>query len=70
MVIGNKVDLEEEANIFGIVVWHFHKNARAYIDVIAQISNDPEFKTGVVTVFNNDHDNSSKLGVGKDLAWI
>jgi hypothetical protein len=65
-----QVDLEEEADIYGVVVWHFHKNARAYIDVVAQLSNDPEFKTGVITVFNNDHDNSSKAGVGKDLAWI
>ena len=65
-----QVDLEEEATIYGIVVWHFHKNARAYIDVVAQLSNDPEFKEGVTTVFNNDHDNSSGAGVGKDLAWV
>ena len=68
-----QVDLEEEATIYGIVVWHFHKNARAYIDVVAQISNDPEFKTGVTTVFNNDHDASLKgdgPGAGKDLAWV
>jgi hypothetical protein len=31
---------------------------------------DPAFKTGVVTVFNNDHDNSSKLGLGKDKEYI
>ena len=65
-----QVDLEEEATIYGIVVWHFHKNARAYIDVVAQLSNDPEFKEGVINVFNNDHDNSSGAGVGKDLAWV
>ena len=35
-----------------------------------RVFNDPEFKTGVVTVFNNDHDNSSGSGAGKDLAWI
>ena len=65
-----QVDLEEEATIYGIIVWHFHKNARAYDDVVAQVSNDPEFKEGVVTVFNNDHDNSSGFGAGKDLAWV
>lgn len=65
-----QVDLEEEATLYGVVVWHFHKNARAYDDVICQISNDPEFKEGVTTVFNNDHDNSSKAGAGKDLAWV
>ena len=29
------------------------------------MSDDPAFKTGVTTVFNNDHDNSSKLGAGQ-----
>jgi hypothetical protein len=35
-----------------------------------QISNDAAFKVGVETVYNNDHDNSSGFGVGKDLAWV
>ena len=65
-----QIDLEEEAAIYGVVVWHFHKNARAYDDIIVQVSNDPEFKEGVETVYNNDHDNSSGFGVGKDLAWV
>ena len=65
-----QVDLEEEAELYGIVMWHFHKNARAYDDVVVQISNDPEMKEGVTTVFNNDHDNSSGFGAGKDLAWV
>ena len=38
--------------------------------MIVQISNDPEFSSGVTTVFNNDHDNSSGLGRGKDNAYI
>jgi hypothetical protein len=38
--------------------------------VIVQVSDDPEFKTGVTTVFNNDQDNSAKLGIGKDRAYI
>ena len=48
----------------------FTAEARAYHDVIIQISDDPDFVDGVKTVFNSDHDNSSKLGVGKDLAYI
>ena len=27
-----------------------------------QISNDPKFLEGVTTIFNNDHDDSAKLG--------
>ena len=39
-------------------------------DVIVQVSDDPEFKTGVTTLFNNDTDNSSGLGVGKDREYF
>ena len=35
-----------------------------------QVSDDPKFKTGVTTVFNNDHDNTSKLGAGKEKEYI
>ena len=65
-----QIDLEKSHEFFGIVLWHFHKNARAYLDVIVQISDDPTFKTGVTTVYNNDHDNSAGLGRGKDKAWV
>jgi len=65
-----QIDLEVEAVIQAIVVWHYHAEARVYHDVIVQISNDPEFKKGVVTVYNNDYDNSSGMGVGKDLSYV
>ena len=60
-----QVDLEKEKEIYAACVWHYHGEARVYRDVICQISNDPDFIDGVVTVFNNDHDNSSKLGEAK-----
>ncbi len=65
-----QIDLEKEATIHAIALWHFHKNARAYDDVIVQLSDDPDFQTGVTTVYNNDDDNSSAMGAGQDLAWI
>ncbi len=65
-----QIDLGEKREIWAIVVWHFHKRARIYDDVVIQISSDPAFKSDVVTLLNNDHDNSSGFGVGKDLAWI
>lgn len=60
------VDLEQKADIYAIVVWHYHKQARVYFDVVVQVADDPDFVTNVQTVFNNDIDNSSGLGVGKD----
>jgi len=60
------IDLEAMNNIYAIVIWHFHKQARVYFDVVAQVADDPDFITNVRTLFNNDIDNSSGLGVGKD----
>jgi hypothetical protein len=65
-----QIDLEKPAAIRAIAIWHFHAQARVYHDVVVQVSDDPEFKKGVTTVFNNDHDNSAKLGAGKDQAYI
>jgi hypothetical protein len=65
-----QIDLGESAALYAIVCWHFHAQARVYHDVIVQVSDDPEFKTGVTTLFNNDYDNSAKMGVGKDPSYI
>jgi len=64
------IDLQGEYNIYAIVVWHYHKQARVYFDVIAQVADDPDFLTNVKTLFNNDRDNSSGLGVGHDLHYV
>jgi len=60
------IDLEAEYNIYAVLVWHYHKAARVYFDVVVQVANDPDFVTDVTTLFNNDIDNSAGLGVGKD----
>jgi len=65
-----QVDLGASYPLHAILLWHYHSQARVYRDVIVQVSNDPAFKTGVTTVFNNDHDNTSKLGAGKDKEYI
>ena len=65
-----QIDLGASATLSAIAVWHFHAQARVYHDVIVQVSDDPEFKKGVKTLFNNDTDNSSGAGAGKDPAYI
>ena len=65
-----QIDLEQEAAIQALWVWHYHSQRRAYHDVVIQISNDPTFATGVTTVFNNDFDNSASLGTGSDSPYI
>jgi hypothetical protein len=65
-----QIDLDKAFDIYAVVAWHFHAEGRVYRDVIVQVSDDPEFQKGVATIFNNDFDNSSKLGVGKNLEYI
>ena len=65
-----QIDLKKEQKIYAIALWNFHQQIRVYHDVIVQISNDPDFQKNVTTVFNNDHDNTSGLGSGKDKAYI
>ena len=64
------IDLEETCTIYAIAVWHYHKKARVYYDVVVQAADDPDFILNVNTLYNNDHDNSLGFGVGEDLHYI
>lgn len=64
-----QIDLEQEAALHAIVVWHYHAEPRVYHDVVVQVSNDEDFESGVTTVFNNDYDNSAGFGKGDDPSY-
>jgi len=63
------IDLEAMHEIYAIVIWHYHKQARVYFDVVVQVADDPDFITNVRTLFNNDIDNSAGIGVGEDMHY-
>ena len=81
-----QLDLGKPHALYAILVWHYYSPRPAdyvdmmqisdsdrpqlYQDVVVQVSNDPAFKKDVTTVFNNDHDNSSGLGKGKDETYV
>ncbi len=65
-----QIDLEKEADIYAVLVWHFHSQARVYFDVVVQVSDDSKFEKDVTTIFNADANNELGLGAGKDLAYI
>jgi hypothetical protein len=65
-----QIDLGQPDTLYAIVVWHYHSQARVYRDVIVQVSDDKDFVQGVTTLFNNDSDNTSGLGVGRDKEYI
>lgn len=65
-----QVDLGQTFAIHAIAMWHDHRYVQSMRDVILQVSDDPEFKSGVTTLYNNDTDNSSGLGVGTDREYF
>jgi hypothetical protein len=65
-----QIDLEKAADISAVVIWHYHAEGRVYHSVVVQVSDDPEFKKDVKTVFNNDYANALGLGAGKNLEYI
>ncbi|HQL53829.1 MAG TPA: hypothetical protein PLQ87_03915 [Phycisphaerae bacterium] len=61
-----QIDLKEKYNIYAILVWHYHSSARVYHDVVVQVADDADFIENVRTLYSNDHDNSSGLGLGTE----
>jgi uncharacterized protein YjdB/peptidoglycan/xylan/chitin deacetylase (PgdA/CDA1 family) len=57
-----QLDLGDSRNVSSIKLWHYFGDSRKYHDVVVQLSNDPSFATGVITVYNNDTDNTANLG--------
>ncbi len=65
-----QIDLGAPHEVFAIVLWHAHNSAKVYHDVIVQAADDADFIENVRTLFNNDQDNSSGLGVGTDREYF
>jgi hypothetical protein len=64
------MDFGSPQEIFAVVIWHAHNSAKVYHDVIIQIADDQDFLQNVKTIFNNDQDNTSGLGVGTDREFF
>ncbi len=65
-----QIDLGAPATLNALLVWHFHAQSRVYFGVVAQVSDDPDFISGVTTLYNNDIKNVSAQGAGKDPTYI
>ncbi|MDQ6422146.1 right-handed parallel beta-helix repeat-containing protein [Paenibacillus sp. LHD-117] len=64
-----KIDLGAVYNVSEVKLWRYYDGGRTYKDVIVQLSNDPNFASGVTTVFNNDGNNSAGFGVGTNAEY-
>ena len=58
-----QIDLEKDANIYAVALWHFHSQARVYRDVVVLVSDDPTFSKDVTTLYDNSAN-------GKDRPYI
>lgn len=64
-----QIDLGAAFRLYAILIWHAHNADQVYHDVVVQVSDNEAFTESVRTLFNNDWDNSSGLGVGQDKEY-
>jgi hypothetical protein len=65
-----QIDLGETCEIYAIVVWHDHRLLQVFRSVVVQAADDPDFIDNVTTLFNNDTENASGLGIGTDRQYF
>ena len=65
-----QVDLRTSQVVNAICIWRHHEYPSVCRDIVVQLSDDVDFRDGVTTVFNNDHDNSADLGKGEAQEYI
>ncbi|MFH1922652.1 MAG: hypothetical protein ABIP48_22540 [Planctomycetota bacterium] len=65
-----QIDLGKPSEIYAVHLWHFFREGRSYHDVIFQVADDAKFTKNVRTLYSNDQDNSSKMGIGKARPYI
>ena len=65
-----QLDLGATHELDAIVFWHFHGMPIVFRDAIVQVSENPDFLSGVTVLFNNDHDNTSGQGLGTDYEYV
>jgi hypothetical protein len=63
------IDLGTVDEIYAILFWHYYQPI-VYYGVVVQTADDEGFTKNVHTLFNNDRQNATKLGAGKDLYYV
>jgi len=65
-----QIDLGQPSKIYAVFLWHYFREARSYRDVIVRVADDAAFGENARTIYNNDVDVSSRLGLGRDRPYI
>jgi hypothetical protein len=64
-----QIDLGAMHEVYAILFWHYYQPI-VYYGVVVQTADDEGFTKNVKTLFNNDRQNATKLGAGKDLYYV
>ena len=65
-----QIDFDKQYNIHAINLWHLYFTEAVVFDVIIQTADDAAFTKNVKTIYNNDHDKSSKIKLGTDKEYL
>jgi len=65
-----QIDLEKEYPIIAIALWHDHRWLQVFHGVVIQAADDADFTKNIRTIFNNDYENTSGLGIGADKEYF
>lgn len=65
-----QLDLEKEYSMSAIVMWHDHRWLQVFHGVVVQAADDADFTKNIRTIFNNDYENTSGLGIGSDKEYF
>ena len=65
-----QIDLQTNASIYAVWVWHFHLKQYVYKNVLVAVSDDPKFKQNTAVIFNNDFENIMGFGAGTNLNYL
>ena len=65
-----QIDLEQDYDIYAIVLWYDFRYMQVSRCVVVQAADDPDFTQNVRTFFNNDYENVAGLGLGGDKQYI
>jgi len=65
-----QIDLEKEYPIIAIALWHDHRWLQVFHGVVIQAADDADFTKNIRTIFNNDYENTSGLGIGADKEYL
>jgi len=65
-----QIDLGTNVAVYAVCLWRERPEMCVYRDTVVQLSTDPAFGSGVVTIFNNDYNNSAGLGKGTDKEYF